>query len=61
MQKRPDDNEKTIKNRFGTYISETLPVLDHYRDQKLLYEIEGKGDIYEVYKEIHQIIYSLET
>ena len=61
LQKRPDDNEKTIKSRFGTYISETLPVLDHYRDQKLLYEIEGKSDIREIYKEIHRIIQSLET
>ena len=61
LQKRPDDNEKTIKSRFETYASETLPVLDHYRDQELLYEIEGKGDIHEIYKEIHQIIYSLET
>ena len=61
LLKRSDDKEKTIKNRFKTYIKETLPTLDHYRNQNILYEIEGNGDIREIYKEIKQIIHSLET
>ena len=44
-----------------TYNKETLPTLDHYRNQNILYEIEGNGDIREIYKEIKQIIHSLET
>ena len=61
MQKRSDDKKKTIGNRFKTYIRETLPILDYYRNQKLLYEIDGSGHISEIYKEICRIIYSLET
>ena len=61
LQKRSDDNEKTAKNRLETYTKETLPVLDYYKNQKILYEIDGTGHIPEIYKEIRGIIHSLET
>ena len=61
LQKRSDDNEKTAKNRLETYTKETLPVLGYYKNQKILYEIDGTGHIPEIYKEIREIIHSLET
>ena len=61
LQKRSDDNEKTARNRFETYTKETLPVLDYYKKQNLLYEIDGTKHIHEIYKEIRRIIHSLET
>ena len=61
IQKRSDDNEKTIKKRFETYVKETLPILEYYQNQNLLYEIDGKGEISIIYKEIQRIILSLET
>jgi len=61
LEKRSDDNETTIKNRFKTYKKETLPVLKFYKEQKLLREIDGMGEINEIYSEIGSIITSLET
>ena len=61
LQKRPDDNDKIARNRLETYNKETLPILDYYQNQKLLYEINGILDISSIYKEICRIIYSLET
>ena len=61
LQKRSDDNEKTARNRYETYTKETLPVLDYYKKQNLLYEIDGTKHIHEIYKEIRRIIHSLET
>ena len=61
MTTRSDDNEKIIKNRFATYTKETLPILNYYQNQKLLYEIDGMGEIGSIYKEIRDIIHSLET
>ena len=61
LQKRADDNEETARNRFETYAKETLPVLDYYENQNLLYEIDGMSQIHEIYKEICRIIHSLET
>ena len=61
LQKRSDDNEETIRSRFNTYSKETLPVLDYYQNQNLLYEIDGTRYIHVIYKEICEIIQSLET
>ena len=61
LQKRSDDNEKTVRNRFSTYTKETLPILDYYQNQNLLYEIDGTDHIDKIYKEIRRIIHSLET
>ena len=61
LQKRSDDNEKTARNRYETYNEETLPILDYYQNQSLLYEIDGMNHIHEINKEIRRIIHSLET
>ena len=61
LQKRSDDNEKTVRNRFDTYTKETSPILNYYRNQNLLYEVDGLTDISLISKEICRIIHSLET
>ena len=61
LQKRSDDNEEILKSRFETYSKETMPILNHYKKQKILYEINGMNEIAQIYKEIQQIMLSLET
>jgi adenylate kinase len=61
LSKRTDDNEKTIINRFETYLTKTLPILDFYKKQKLLHEINGLNEIWQINKEIQAIIAFLET
>jgi len=61
LQKRSDDNEKTITKRFEMYSKETLPILDFYKAQKLLHQINGNAEINDIYKEIRAIISSIET
>ena len=61
LLRRVDDTENILKNRFETYDKKTLPILDYYRNQKLLREIDGKGKINDIYQQIHQIIHSLEA
>jgi len=61
LQKRSDDNEETIINRIKTYDIKTLPILKHYSDQNLLYEIDGMRDISIIYKEIREIMHTLDT
>ncbi len=58
---RSDDNENTIKNRIEVYTKKTLPILDYYADQRILYKIDGTRKINQVYKEICDIIASLGT
>ena len=61
LQKRSDDNEETVRNRFDTYTKETSPILNYYRDQNLLHEVDALIDISLISKEIRRIIHSLET
>ena len=61
LSKRSDDNEKTIINRFETYLNKTLPILDYYKEQNLLHHINGLLKIDQISDEIRDIIASLET
>lgn len=61
LYKRSDDNEKTIRNRFQTYQDMTLPILNFYRNQELLHQINGMAKIGDIFKEIKGIIASIET
>ena len=61
LSKRTDDNEKIIIKRFETYLKKTLPILDFYNRQNLLHQINGKIEIDQIFKEIRNIIASLEA
>ena len=61
LNKRTDDNEKVIINRFETYLNKTLPILDYYKEQNLLHHINGLLKIDQISDEIRDIIASLET
>ena len=61
LEKRSDDKKDIIIERFKTYKIESMPVLDFYRNENLLHEIDGMADISDIYKEIRGIIDSLDT
>jgi len=61
MKKRSDDNEKIIISRFETYLEKTLPILNFYKDQNLLHQINGMAKIDDISREIGDIIASIET
>ena len=61
LNKRSDDNKKTIINRFETYLNKTLPILDFYKEQNLLHQINGMAKIDQIFDIICGIIASLET
>jgi len=61
LSKRSDDNEEIIMNRFETYLNKTLPILDFYKDQNLLHQINGIEEIDQIFEKIRGILTSLET
>ena len=46
---RDDDEESTIRRRLQIYDEQTRPVLDHYRKQGRLKNVDGRGTPDEVY------------
>jgi len=61
LKERSDDNEKTIESRYKVYLEKTLPVLNFYKEQKLLHEINGKNEIDQIFEEIRAIIAALQA
>ncbi len=47
-QGRVDDSEEAIRHRQEVYIRETAPLIDMFRAQRLLVEVDGLGPIDEV-------------
>ena len=47
-------NEETFAKRFNTYMSETSPLIEYYKDK--LFEVDSSKDKYEIFKEIERII-----
>jgi adenylate kinase len=47
-QGRVDDSEEAIRHRQEVYQRETAPLIDVYREQGLLIEVDGLGDVDDV-------------
>ena len=61
LHKRSDDTENTIRSRFEAYLEKALPILNFYKKQNLLHQINGMAKIDDIYKKIRGIIDSIET
>ena len=60
LQKRGDDITDVAVKRFNTYENETKPILNFYKESKLLKEVNGESPIDQIYNEISDIIYLIE-
>jgi len=49
---RSDDNAKTIKARFSVYRAQTMPLLEYYKKQKKIMNIDGRPAIFNVFRDI---------
>lgn len=52
LYQRSDDREETVKERLNVFYNLTIPILDYYRKQDKLIEVNGNLGIQEVAKEI---------
>jgi adenylate kinase len=58
---REDDRPQTARRRISVYVENTLPVLDHYRDQGLVTEIDGCAPVDEVTDRILKALVTVES
>lgn len=52
LVQRDDDTEETVKNRIKVYTEQTSPLIDYYKAQGLLLNVDGAQKIEDVFKEI---------
>jgi len=48
LTKRADDEEQAINERIKLFYEKTMPIVDLYREQGNLIEIDAKGSIEEI-------------
>jgi adenylate kinase len=52
LVQREDDKAEAVKPRIEVYLHKTIPVLDHYRGEGLVSEIDGTGTIDEISRQV---------
>lgn len=56
---REDDKLETVKRRLDVNISQGAPILEHYRKENLVTDIEGNQDIQDVFADIEKALSNL--
>ena len=52
LYQRDDDNETTVRNRLDVYMKQTAPLIDYYKKQDELLEVNGNQPVDAVTKEM---------
>lgn len=56
---REDDKPETVKRRLDVNIAQGEPILAHYRELKLVHDIQGNQDINDVFSDIEKVLKKL--
>jgi adenylate kinase len=56
FNRRPDDNEATVRKRMAEYRAKTAPILPYYEERNLLRRVDGMAPIHEVAAQIDAIL-----
>lgn len=56
LESRSDDTEETFKTRFNTYIENTEPLLNYYKDLGILNVIDNSGTPQSTFEKIEEVI-----
>ena len=53
---REDDKPETVKRRLDVNIAQGQPIIDHYRAQGLVHDIQGNQEIEAVFSDIEKVL-----
>ncbi|MDI6890089.1 MAG: adenylate kinase [Thermodesulfovibrionales bacterium] len=55
---RDDDKEETIRRRLDVYDAQTAPLINYYKERRILKSVEGIGSIDEIFKNVCAVLES---
>ena len=55
-ENRSDDTEEKVKKRLDIFWNDTLPVQEYYQEQGVVEEIDGTGEIDEIFERIKTVL-----
>ena len=56
LEGRKDDNVETVRTRMAVFKEQTAPLIDYYRSQGILVELDGSGSVDEVAQRIDEAL-----
>ncbi|KAB1187843.1 MULTISPECIES: adenylate kinase [Haloferax] len=56
LVQRDDDTEETVRERLSVFEENTAPVIEHYRDEGVLVEIDGEQTPDEVFEDVADVV-----
>lgn len=56
LVRRADDEPEAIRERLQTYHAQTAPLVDFYRDENVLVDVDGQGTPDEVYGRVERVV-----
>ena len=56
LYQRSDDNLESFQTRYNTYLEKTEPIIEHYREQNVLKEVNGDDTVENIFAQIEKII-----
>lgn len=56
LVQREDDTEDTVRERLRVYRENTEPVVEHYREEGTLVEVDGEGAPDEVFERLREVV-----
>ena len=56
LERRQDDSEETIKERFLVYNNQTKPLVDFYDKESILFVVDGNKSKRDVFEEIKDVL-----
>ena len=56
FNRRPDDNEQTVRTRMAEYRAKTAPILPYYEEKGLVRRVDGMASVEEVARQIDAIL-----
>jgi adenylate kinase len=51
-----DADEAVVRRRMNTFLEKTVPVIEAYKAQNMLSEVDGKGAVEEVYQRLKEVL-----
>lgn len=56
LYQRSDDNLESFETRYAMYLEKTEPIIEHYRKQNVLVEVDGNDTVEHIFAKIDKII-----
>ncbi|KAG8336772.1 UMP-CMP kinase-like [Homalodisca vitripennis] len=56
---RSDDNEESLKKRLQTFVNDSMPIIEHFKERNLVHRIDADQEPNEVFEDVKAIFQNI--